>query len=433
MYGKKEAGTGEHLNTFNQINKHKWKAAAPHGRLPHTKHKLKPRPGPLSSSNVVTPPFIPSEAPPWDSRPVSGAGVVHYHSLHRPRSVPTALGPAPLVTYPHRPSQAGGYSRDCALLPPSPLSRGEPVRAAAAYLGVRTDEAREKETEGWGVTEKREGREEKKKSRSGSRTHCRSVLNQLSGSLAVPCDGTGPLWWTARCPFRLLVAGDGSSSRGQPAASPPFPAPPPTWRMAAGSGPLANGADSSAPFRMAATPPRPRSTAASLPSHLFFFCSSTTASGSHWRSPPLPAARSSQHRDPTQQRGLSDSVSLLPPGLRHQCNEVDMYGKKEAGTGEHLNTFNQINKHKWKAAAPHGRLPHTKHKLKPRPGPLSSSNVVTPPFIPSEAPPWDSRPVSGAGVVHYHSLHRPRSVPTALGPGPLVTVTYYVFKCILTF
>ncbi len=44
--------------------------------------------------------------------------------------------------------QAGGYSRDCALLPPSSLSRGEPVRAAAAYLGVRADEAREKETEG---------------------------------------------------------------------------------------------------------------------------------------------------------------------------------------------------------------------------------------------------------------------------------------------
>ncbi len=145
-FGKKEAGTGEHSNTFNnQITKHNRKAAAPRGRLPHTKHKVKSRPGPLSSSNVVTPPFIPSGAPPWDSRPVSGAGVVHYHSLHRPRSVPTALGPAPLVTYPHRPSQAGGYSRDCALLPPSPLSRGgEPVRAAAAYLGVRTDEARER-------------------------------------------------------------------------------------------------------------------------------------------------------------------------------------------------------------------------------------------------------------------------------------------------
>ncbi len=94
--------------------------------------------------------------------------------------------------------------------------------------------------------------------------------------------------------------------------------------------------DSSAPSRTAATPPRPRSTAASLPSHLFFFCSSTTASGSHWQSPLLPAARSPQHRDPPQQRGLSDSVSLLPPGFRHQCNEVSRYGKKEAGTGEHL-------------------------------------------------------------------------------------------------
>ncbi len=104
--------------------------------------------------------------------------------------------------------------------------------------------------------------------------------------------------------------------------------------------------------------------------------------------------------------------------------------KKEAGTGEHLNTFNnQINKHNRKAAAPHGRLPHTKHKVKARPGPLSSSNVVTPPFIPSEAPPWDSRPVSGAGVVHYHSLHRPRSVPTALGPAPLVT-TILLFYCV---
>ncbi len=44
--------------------------------------------------------FNPSEAPPWDSRLVSGAGVVHYQLLHRPRSVPTALGPAPLVTMP---------------------------------------------------------------------------------------------------------------------------------------------------------------------------------------------------------------------------------------------------------------------------------------------------------------------------------------------
>ncbi len=44
-------------------------------------------------------------------------------------------------------------------------------------------------------------------------------------------------------------------------------------------------------------------------------------------------------------------------------------------------------------------------------------------FNTSEAPPWDSRPVSDAGVVHYQLLHRPRSVPTALGPAPLVTLT----------
>ncbi len=49
----------------------------------------------------------------------------------------------------------------------------------------------------------------------------------------------------------------------------------------------------------------------------------------------------------------------------NNCNEDYRYGKKEAGTGEHSTHFNnKINKHKWKAAAPHGRLPHTKHKLK---------------------------------------------------------------------
>ncbi len=30
--------------------------------------------------------------------------------------------------------------------------------------------------------------------------------------------------------------------------------------------------------------------------------------------------------------------------------------------------------------------------------------------------------VSGAGVIHYHLLHRPRSVPMALGPAPLITI-----------
>ncbi len=47
-------------------------------------------------------------------------------------------------------------------------------------------------------------------------------------------------------------------------------------------------------------------------------------------------------------------------------------------------------------------------------------------FNPSEAPPWDSRPVSGAGVVHYQLLHRPRSVPMALGSAPLATAAFCV-------
>ncbi len=114
----------------------------------HTKHKIKPRPGPLSSSNVVTPPFIPSEAPPWDSRPVSGAGVVHYHSLHRPRSVPTALGPAPLVTYPHRPSQAGGVLTRLPSSPPLPPLPGGARQGGRGVPGGKDRRGERKETEG---------------------------------------------------------------------------------------------------------------------------------------------------------------------------------------------------------------------------------------------------------------------------------------------
>ncbi len=54
-------------------------------------------------------------------------------------------------------------------------------------------------------------------------------------------------------------------------------------------------------------------------------------------------------------------------------------------------------------------------------------------FNPPVAPPWDSRPVSGAGVVHYQLLHRPRSVPTALGPAPLVTHTTQINTVLLKF
>ncbi len=94
-----------------------------------------------------------------------------------------------------------------------------------------------------------------------------------------------------------------------------------------------------------------------------------------------------------------------------------------------FNTFNnQINKHKWKAAAPHGRLPHTKHKLKFQAWSSLVFHCCLSSFNPSKAPPWDSRPVSGAGVVHYQLLHRPRSVPTALGPAPLATLSLKLSK-----
>ncbi len=253
-----------------------------------------------------------------------------------PRSVPTALGPAPLVTYPHRPSQAGGYSRDCALLPPSPLSGGEPVRAAAAYLGVRTDEARERRRKDEGVTETKRGERRKKISvrfpdtlplgpqpaerftRGAMRWYWTSLVD---GPMLNPPPG-GRRWL-----LRSRAAGSES----------PFPAPPQTWRMAAGFGLQANGATPSAPSRTAATLLDPGARQASLPSHLFFFCSRHHRFGQ-----PLAVSATSLLPDllstaiPLSSEGSPDSVSLLPPGFRHQCNADSRYGKKEAGTGEHL-------------------------------------------------------------------------------------------------
>ncbi len=56
--------------------------------------------------------------------------------------------PRPTCHIPLSPLAGRGVLPRLRSTPPLPLSRGEPVRAAAAYLGVRTDEAREKETEG---------------------------------------------------------------------------------------------------------------------------------------------------------------------------------------------------------------------------------------------------------------------------------------------
>ncbi len=194
-------------NTFNQINKHNRKAAAPHGRLPHTKHKLKPRPGPLSSSTVVTPHLtLPKLLRGTRDRWAVQVSFITNYSTARPtRHIP----PSPLAG-------RGVPTRLRSIPPVPPLPGG----ARQGGRGVPGGKDRRGERKGDGRMrsdrDERGERGKKKKSRSGSRTHCRSVLNQLSGSLAVPCDGTGHLWWTARCSsasWRTAVAPPVEGSR----------------------------------------------------------------------------------------------------------------------------------------------------------------------------------------------------------------------------
>ncbi len=144
--------------------------------------------------------------------------------------------------------------------------------------------------------------------------------------------------------------------------SPPFPAPPQTWRTSAGSGLPANGADSSTPSRTAATPPRPRSTAASPLSN----CPSIAPA-------PPPQAATCGLRFFLLLDLLSTTIPLSSEGSLTACSSflpsfgtnVTQFIDREEGGGnrrtfKHFN--NKINKHKIKAAAPHGRLPHIKHK-----------------------------------------------------------------------
>ncbi len=329
-YGKKEAGTGEHLRHFNK--KIQMKSGSPSRTTAAHKTQTKIQAWSSLVFHCHHSSFNPSEAPPWDSRPVVQVSFIYS----------TGLAPFPWL-----------WARPTRHIPPSPFAgRGVlprlrstpplpplPGGARQGGRGVPGGKDRQGERKGDGrIRSDREERGERGKKISVRFPDTLPLGPQPAERLT---RGAMRWYWTSLVDgpmlLRLLADGDGSSGRGQAAASPPFPAPPQTWRMAAGFGLQANGADSSAPSR-------PRSTAASLLSHLFFFCSSTTASGSHWRSPLLPAARSPQHRDPPQQRGLSDSVSLLPPGFRHQCNEVDRYGKKEAGTGEHSGEDTLITK-----------------------------------------------------------------------------------------
>lgn len=85
---------------------------------------------------------------------------------------------------------------------------------------------------------RRDRDERRKKSWSGSRAHCRSVLNQPKRpSLAVPCDGTGRFSVDGSILLNLLGDDDVSSDFGHLAVSSLFPrsaCSSPSWRTAAG-------------------------------------------------------------------------------------------------------------------------------------------------------------------------------------------------------
>ncbi len=132
----------------------------------------------------------------------------------------TGLAPFPRLSAPPHsshtpiaPRRPGGTPETALYSPPPP----SPPRQGGRGVPGGKDRRGERKGDGRMRSDRDErGERGKKKSRSGSRTHCRSVLNQLSGSLAVPCDGTGHLWWTARCSsasWRTVVAPPVEGSR----------------------------------------------------------------------------------------------------------------------------------------------------------------------------------------------------------------------------
>ncbi len=203
------------------------------------------------------------------------------------------------------------------------------------------------------MTEKREGREEKK-----------PISVWFPDTLPLgpqPAErltrGAMRWYWTSLVDgpmlLCLLADGGGSSGRGQPAASPPFLAPPQTWRMAAGFGLQANGATPPLPlgrqpplldpgarqrvfrptFSSFAPAPPPRAATGDL---RFFL---------------LPDLLSTAI--PLSSEGSLTACPSFLPGFGTNVTRVSRYGKKEAGTGENSKHFNnKINKHNMKSGSP---------------------------------------------------------------------------------
>ncbi len=183
------------------------------------------------------------------------------------------------------------------------------------------------------------GKEKKYISRSGSPTHCRSVLNQLRGS-------------HSRCHAMVLDIFGGRPNAPPPpggrrwllqsrAAGSESPVPCSSPDMADGSRlrPLGERRRLLRSLLDGSHPSSTQEPAASLPSHLIFYHSSTTASGSHWRSPLLRAARPPQHREPPQQRGLL--LPACPSFLPGFGTNVTKFVEREEGGGNRR-TFNRL-------------------------------------------------------------------------------------------
>ncbi len=174
--------TFKHFN--NKRNKHKIKAAAPPGRLPHTKHKLKSRPGSLSSSIVVTPHLTLPKLlrGTWDRWVAQVLFIIIYSTGLAP--FPQLSAPPHSSHTPIAPRRPGGTPETALYSPPPPL----PLSPGGAHQGGRgVPGGKDRRGERKGDGRMRSYRDErgergKKISRPGSRTHCRSVLNQLSGS-----------------------------------------------------------------------------------------------------------------------------------------------------------------------------------------------------------------------------------------------------------
>ena len=263
---------------------------------------------------------------------MSGAGVAHF-----PITPPASL------------RSHGSRPRPTRHIPPSPLAgRGVPTRLRSTppplpsggdrsrWLrgpGGRTDRRGERKGDGRMRSDRDERGERGKKNQVPRHAAARPSTGCVKSS-AVPGGGTGRPSVDGTTLLRRPVDGDGSSGFGQPAGVPRSLLLPilGRWQQAP------------AIWRTAPTPPLPHGR--QPPLHI---------TGGRQRVRPSPATHSSPPprastapdcyallhgtADSPQRQGIFGSASLLPPGFRHQCNNIKLHnhGKKEAGTGGHSN------------------------------------------------------------------------------------------------